>query len=301
MADTPLCQVQLAGNNQRVFAYQILTVAAEALCEYPDVRVRSLRDLEEVQQLRLIIGSPAKSGDNDPDGVGLIDWQLVIYSGAGGVDAALNFIHYILDYKVRKGYIASVPAMAARVMFPQATLALPVPWQELDDKSIVMPKPFAALPPKGRRHILAQLDPKESSDQTVEESDGVGSATYQLTFFGGIFHFKEGFEHLRVPGTLLPTSNPEKRDYVRYLDISLAQAAAEQRVLAVLNSVLLGLPVFFVNGVAGDDPMALWLLQQPSIVEGETQSADALARPAPSAPAATIGPPAVATPVVSID
>ena len=72
-------------------------------------------------------------------------------------------------------------------------------------------------------------------------------------------------------------------------------------MLAVLNSVLLGLPVFFVNGVAGDDPMALWLLQQPSIVEGETQSADALARPAPSAPAATIGPPAVATPVVSID
>ena len=100
LADTPLCQVQLGGNNQRVFAYQILPVAAEALCEYLDVRVRSLRDLEEVQQLRLIIGSPAKSGDSDPDGVGLIDWQLVIYSGAGGVDAALNFIHYILDYKV---------------------------------------------------------------------------------------------------------------------------------------------------------------------------------------------------------
>ena len=82
MADTPLCQMQFAGNNQRVFAYQILTVAAEALCEYPDARVRSLKDLEEVQQLRLITGSPA-SGDSDPDSVGLIDWQLVAQSTFG--------------------------------------------------------------------------------------------------------------------------------------------------------------------------------------------------------------------------
>ena len=229
MADTPLWQVQFAGNNQRVFAYQILTVAAEALCEYPDVRVRSLKDLEEVQQLRLIIGSPAKSGDRDPDGVGLNYWQLAIYSGAGGADAALNFIHYILDCKVRKGYITSIPELAARVMFPQAAAALPAPWQELTDESIVMPKPFAALPPKGRRHVVAQLDPKES-DQRVEGSDGAGSATYQLTFFGGIFHFKERIENLRVPGTLLPTSNTDKRDYVRYVEISLANSAAEQRV-----------------------------------------------------------------------
>ena len=299
MADTSLCQVQFAGNNQRVFAYQILTVAAEALCEYPDARVRSLKDLEEVQQLRLIIGSPAKSGDRDPDSVGLIDWQLAIYSGAGGADAALNFIHYILDYKVKKGYVTNIPELAARMMFPQAAAALPAPWQELTDRSIVMPKPFAALPPKGRRHVVAQLDPKEM-DQRVEGSDGAGSATYQLTFFGGIFHFKERFENLRVPGTLLPTSSPDKRDYVRYVEISLANSASEQRVLAVLNSVLMGLPVYFVNGVASDDPVALWLLQQPSVMEGEAQSAAAPTTAAPSVPT-TLAAPAVLTPVVSID
>lgn len=302
MADTPLCQVQFAGDNQRVFAYQILTIAAEALSEHPDVRVRSLKDLEEVQQLRLIIGAPAKSGDSDADGVGLIDWQLAIYSGAGGVDAALNFIHYILDYKTRKGYISTMPGLAVRVMFSEAAVALPAPWQELDDESIIMPKPFAALPPKGRRHILAQLDWKEEeSDQRGQGSDDPTSTQYQLSFFGGIYHFKERFENHRIPGTLLPTSNPDKRDYVRYVDISLAHAAAEQRVLAVLNSVLLGLPVFFVNGVGSDDPMALWLLQQPSVLEGEAQSADApTTTPAPSAPTMAASP-LVTKEVVSVD
>ena len=78
-----------------------------------------------------------------------------------------------------------------------------------------------------------------------------------------------------MPGTLLPTRKPNKRDYLRYVETSLANSAAEQRVLAVLNSGLMRLPVFFVNGVASDDHMALWLLQQPSVMEGETQSAAA--------------------------
>eukprot|EP00435_Cladocopium_sp_Y103_P022180 s362_g5.t1 len=281
-------------------AGEVLTVAAEALREYPDPRVRSLKDLEEVQQLRLVIGSPAKSGESDPDGVGLIDWQLAIYSGAGGVDTALNFIHYILEYKIRKGYVTRMPELAARVFFPEA-VTLPLPWQELKDESIVLPKPFAALPPKGRRHVLAQLDPKEpESDQTGEGSDGLGPAAYQLTFYGGIYHFKERFENLRVPGTLLPTSNPAKRDYVRYVDIGLANAAAEQRILAVLNSVLLGLPVFFVNSIGSDDPMALWLLQQPSVIEGECQQAAAApTTPAPSAPSVVASPPAADEAVAS--
>ena len=62
----------------------------------------------------------------------------------------------------------------------------------------------------------------------------------------------------------------------------------------------MGLPVFFVNGVASDDPPALWLMQQPSVMEGETRSAAAPTTAAPSAPAA-LAAPAVVTPVVSID
>ena len=265
----------MAGSNQKVFGYQILAVVAEALREYPDSRVRSLKDLEEIQQLRLVLGSPAKSGENDPDGVGLVDWQLAIYSGAGGVEAALNFICYILEYKVKKGYAPSMPQLTARLLQFSEPVTLPAPWQELTDESVSLPKPFQALPPKGRRHVVMQLDrQEEDADDADGDSVGAGKgtdgqSTYILSFFGGIYHFKERFESHNVPGALLPAGNGDKRDYVRYLEISLASAAAEQRVCAILKSVLLGLPVFFVNGVNRDHPLAMWLLRQPSVMESE--------------------------------
>ena len=282
MAGTPLCQIQLAGGNQKAFAYQILAVAAEALREYPDSRVRSLKDLEEVQQLRLVLGSPAKSGENDPDGVGLVDWQLAIYSGAGGVEAALNFIRYILEYKVKKGYVPSMPGLAARLLQFSEPIALPAPWQELADDSVSLPKPFEAHPPKGRRHVLMQLDRQEQdgtpASNNAEQEKKDGDAAYLLTFFGGIYHFKERFENHNVPGALLPTGKTEKRDYVRYLECG-GGAAAEDRVRGVLGSVLLGLPVFFINGVGGGDPMSAWLLRQPSVIDGESTTAEGEASP----------------------
>ena len=112
-ADTKLWQVQLVGGGQKAFTYNILATANEVLQEHPDCRVRSLRDLEEAQQLRLVIGMPAKSGENDPDGVGLVDWQLAIYSGKGGIEAALDFIHFVLQRKVAKGYLNTMPELHA--------------------------------------------------------------------------------------------------------------------------------------------------------------------------------------------
>ena len=120
VADTKLWQVQLTGGGQKAFAYNLLATANEVLQEHPDHRLRSLRDLEEVQQLRLVIGMPAKSGENDPDGVGLVDWQLALYSGQGGVEAALDFIHFVLQQKVSKGYLTTMPALQASVMAPAA-------------------------------------------------------------------------------------------------------------------------------------------------------------------------------------
>eukprot|EP00435_Cladocopium_sp_Y103_P025345 s362_g6.t1 len=263
-ADTRLWQIQLAGGNQKAFAFNILAIANEVLRDHPDLRVRSLKDLEEVQQLRLVIGSPAKSGDSDPDGVGIKDWQLAIYSGKGGVSAALNFIHFVLQQKISKGYWSSMPTLQARVMDP-ATCALPEPWQTLSDATVAMPLPFGALPPKGRRHVVCQLDRQgESID------DG-----YTVTFFGGIYHYKDRFENHHIQGTLLPVGTSNKRDYVRYLECSM-DAAAKQRIAGVLDAVLLGVPLYFINAAGGDDPMAAWLQLQPSIIQVELyQDADA--------------------------
>ena len=269
-ADTKLWQVQLTGGGQKAFAYNILATANEVLQGHPDCRVRSLRDLEEVQQLRLVIGMPAKSGDNDPDGVGLVDWQLAIYSGKGGLEAALDFIHFVLQQKVAKGYLNTMPELQACIMAPAAVQSLPAPWQELASDSPAMPMPFSALPPKGRRHVVCQLDGQERG----------ADAGYTVSFFGGIYHYKDGFESQRIQGTLLPTGTADKRDYVRYLECGM-DTTAKQRIAGVLESVLLKLPLYFINGAGRDDPMATWLQHQPPIIQVELrQDAEAPAVPA---------------------
>ena len=230
------------------------------MLEYPNPLVRSLKDLEEVQQLRLVIGGPAKNGENDPDGVGLVDWQLVIYSGKGGVNAALDFVHFVMQHKVMKGYLDSMPALQARVVEPAATVhTLPTPWSLLTGDSVAPPLPFCALPPKGRRHVLCQLDRQEDGG-------------HMLTFFGGIYHFKDRFETHGIQGALLATGTAGERDYVRYVDCSVDEATSRQRATTVLESVLLGLPLYFINSAGSDDPMAAWLQLQPSIAQLESQS-----------------------------
>lgn len=47
---------------------------------HPNAKVRTLPDLESVLRIRLVLGGPAQSGLSDPDGVGLVNWQTVLYS-----------------------------------------------------------------------------------------------------------------------------------------------------------------------------------------------------------------------------
>lgn len=98
-AVTPLWHLQVSGNAKAV-TYKVLAVVKDALLVRPNPNVQAWADLEKVLQLRLIVGAPANSGPSDPDGVGFMDWQLVIY--ASSLDAALTFIDFLLDCKVQK-------------------------------------------------------------------------------------------------------------------------------------------------------------------------------------------------------
>ena len=73
-------------------------------------------------------------------------------------------------------------------MAPAAIQSLPAPWQELSGDSVAMPLAFSALPPKGRRHVVRQLDRQERD----------ADAGYTVSFFGGIYHYKDGFESQRI-------------------------------------------------------------------------------------------------------
>ena len=277
-AETNLWQVQLAGDgSQGAFAYRITTVMKDAVLEHPNPAVRSLQDVEKVLGVRLILGAPAQGGPSDPDDVGFLDWQLVIYSC--GLDAALNFIHFILEFKLQKRYLSSMPQLLLHMAYPGSSappLALPLPWQELQDTSIAVPKPFNAMPPRTRRHVLVQLDVAAETARAGAEAESQGEAeddgkSYALTFYGNIYPFKSAFEEHGVAGSWVAIrASEEKKDYVRFLELKMDDACKE-KVKEVLNGILRGLPLYFINMVGNADPMACWLQRQPSILHTERQ------------------------------
>jgi len=281
-ATTPLWQLQLCGNNKGAFAFRVLTVVKDALLQHPNADVRALRDLETVLQLRLIVGSPAQAGPSDPDAVGFVDWEVAMY--CSNVANALDFIHFILDFKVQHGYVAGMPDLLLHAV-DVGTGLLPSPWRVLSDPAFIPPEPFRVMPPKGRRHVIAQLeknedgvdDPAESNDEN-DKNAANGAATkqeddapYTLSFWGCIYHFKERFEAKGIPGSLVPIKSQEHKDYVRYLKVSLDDEGKKQ-VELVLEDILKGMPVYFINAAGEDDPMAAWLQQQPSIFQKETST-----------------------------
>lgn len=268
-AETPLWQLQLAGN-VRAFAFRILAVVRDALVKHPNPSVRSLKDIEEVLQVRLIVGAPANSGPSDPDGVGFADWQPVIY--ATDLVEALAFIHFVLDYKVQKSLLPSMPELGLHVTGSN-TAALPSPWQALGaGPSITLPSPFQVLPPKGRRHVLAQLekaaDEEEQPDDEYSQNSSSG-AGYILTFRGALYPFKDRFDDKEVPGAFVEIDADGSKDYARFLQFNSSDTEARRQVQTVLEDVLQGMPVYFINMAGEADLVATWLRGFPSIIQAE--------------------------------
>ena len=251
--------MQVVGEKS-AFAFMILAVVKDALLEHPDARVRSLKDVESILKVRLVVGSPAHEGPSDPDGVGLLDWQVAVYSQ--GLGAALDFIKFIVEYKVRQGVLNAIPELLAHVADGNGT-PLPAPWEQVTGSTTVpMPKPFSALPPKGRRHVLAQLERQEAREEDNQ------APIYTMAFYGNLYPFKDGFEDAGIPGGYAATNAAGQRDYARYLEFT-AEASSERKLRLVFEDILKGMPVYFIDMVGEDDAMAAWVRQQPSVVQGE--------------------------------
>ena len=261
----------MAGPGKGNFSYQLLGVAREALLQHPDARVRSLQDVESVLQVRIVLGGPPSMGSIDPDKVGVKDWQLTLYCAGDAPTGGLEFIHFILQHKVQQNQLANLPDLQVHLASGEVA-QFPEPWHVVDASRIEIPKPFAALPPRGRRHVIAQLelDVDEGSEDSGEGTRA-GSQKYILTFFGGIYTFRPRFDDKKIPGAQMPTGDGEQRDYVRYVRFN-SEAASMQLVVTVLQDVLLGLPVYFVNMAGEADGMATWLQDQPTIVQAEVRA-----------------------------
>ena len=182
--------------------------------------------------------------------------------------AALEFILYILNYKVENGLLASCPCLG--VVMVQGQLperGLPAPWMLLaSPEPILVPKPFAALPPRGRRHMLeikGALNKNPSQEEVVPK--------YLLTFFGGIFHFRQKLDDQEVPGVYLKTgASKHQCEYARYIEFG--DAATGKLQVTRVSGRASWTTCRSTSSTACEDPVAAWLAAQASVRTKRTLS-----------------------------
>lgn len=279
--DTPLWQIQICHAGRNSFGYQVLAVAREAVQTHPNPNVRDLHQLESILQVRLLNGAPPQNGPLDPDGTGLEAWQVVLY--AASVSAALEFVQLVLSHKVTKGHLLQLPAL--HVASPDDSVdAVPQPWKS-SHYPLHGPKAFTALPPRGRRHILCQVELRQPAARTTNSQDsgqaeettmdvGADDSTepiYTISIFGGIYPYRELFDAANISGGHIaqPGGN---RDYVRFLEVH-NDDQGRNKLKSIFEQVLLHVPVYLIDCTqTPNDEMVSWLGGLPSVELGETAS-----------------------------
>ena len=275
-ATVPLWQLQFAGQDHRWLTFKMLPTIREYLKEQADATMHTTQDLESNHCIRLISGMPPLESDPDPDEVGIVPWRAVIYCAGTSPEPALDFIRQVLEWQIQRRQLLQMPPLLVFV-HEKLDFELPLPWAPCAPTAIQPPNPFAVPPPRGRRHVLCQLE-LEKNHHPIEgdgESQGEGEdgsihPKYLLTIFGGIFAFRERFDQQQIAGERVDTEVKGKVNYVRYLEgLSVDDPSSTERLQSLLNDVLAKVPVYFINRVGAEDPMAKWLLAQKTVIYSE--------------------------------
>jgi hypothetical protein len=268
----PLWQLQVCHTppqRSNAFTFQILATAREALAQHPNENVRDLKQLEDVERVLLLNGGPAMSGESDPDGVGIEDWRVVLYAAGDSPDAALEFIKFVMTYKQSRGQLVQLPKLLVAHRGEELG-DLPSPW-EVSPQAFCL-KPFGALPPKSRRHVLCQLELKSGPDAGVDETPDSGSEDekiYTFSTFGNIYNYRELFDAAGIQGGYAPATEGGAREYLRFVDVK-DDEDGKNTLKSVLENVLCKIPVYFINATGNSkDALAQYLCEQPSVVLGE--------------------------------
>ena len=169
-------------------------------------------------------------------------------------NAALEFIHLVVQHKVRSGTI-TMPQFAVH-LFADQNIQAPAPWQVVPpaDMPDPMPSPFLALPPRGRRHVLCQLErqaPEKQEEDSDEEGERQEGVKYIFSVFGGIYAFRGRFEEHSIQGAQVQV-DPNTQEYVRMVEFSGLEEG-KSSLTDILQNCLQQIPVFFVNMAGSQD------------------------------------------------
>ncbi|CAK9113934.1 Uncharacterized protein SCF082_LOCUS52787, partial [Durusdinium trenchii] len=266
--------IQFSGNAHRTFTYQMLGAVRELLEKGvgEDAKPWTLSDMETNWCIRVITGGPPHSGSVDPDGLGIGEWTPAIYCAGNDPRRALQLIFDTLTLRSRKKSVHDLPQLKLWCDGLPG-FDVPEPWSLCGGGDVSPPRPFSVLPPKGRRHILAQLEAQPCEEQENRDTEEEGEEVeekYILSFFGGIYAFKDRFDEHQVPGVLVSKEGTDQREYIRFLNgLKLNDEHSASRVRTVLEDVLLEIPVFFINNTSPANQMAALILTHASVVRGE--------------------------------
>ena len=285
----PLWQLQIAHGGRQSFGYQLLTVCKEALQQHPNENVRDPLHLETELHMRVLSGAPPQTGHPDPDGVGLEAWRPVIYAPTPA--DGMGIVEFIMKHKIGTGQVLEMPRLVA--VFPGEQLTevptVPAPWVVQPAHTLQL-QTFTALPPRGRRHVLMQVELAEvppnrgslpviheaagSEDEQTQEQE-LPDSTYAVMFFAGIYGFRELLDAANIQGGTVPRPDGTKDEYVRHLKATCSDAD-KQRLKTILEQALLEVPVYLIDQTGNqDDPLVSWLLTQPSVHLGERSAESA--------------------------
>ena len=129
---------------------------------------------------------------------------------------------------------------------------------------------FKALPPRSRHDVFMQIELEQTVHEPLQQEAKQKEAkrqekSYNVTFFGGIYPFRELFDDASVQGDLLTQPDRTKNQYVRHLRVTSAEDDKD-RLTTILDEVLQGMPVYLIDQTEQkDDELIAWLLRQPSI------------------------------------
>ena len=253
----PLWQIQVVHSGRNSFGYQLLATVKAALETH---EAKDLATLESKHGVKIFTGAPPQSAEADPDGVGMQSWRPVVYAAGASPVEGLKLIQFVVDFKVQRRDVMEKPRMV--LLQPEAEWAfglVPPGW--IFRHSEAVPRAFEAQPPRGRRHVIMQLE--------CHNTDG-DEKEYMLSFFGGIYAFRDHFDHKSISGAYAELAGGS-RDYIRCIKFTDLDASKNLIEDILGEGVLDGTPVFFAN--AADEPDADvvdWLAALPSVAGTES-------------------------------
>ena len=264
----------MAGSAKHDFANRVVAGSRNALLDHPDEEVRNLKTFEKVKRVRLLSGQVNPREEADLDQIGVQAWNPVIYAAGEDASEGLLFIQFVLEQKVAKKELQALPALAVQ-MLPGVNFAPPAPWTRMLQAEPPT-KTFAAVPPRGKRHILAQLElqgPGDSkkADSQAEESqaaeaqdeeegeeeegrpaaESTNRGKYIFSVFGGMYIYKDRFEACGIPGAQVQLE-ADKTEYLRMAEFATL-AEGKPVLRTILEDCLLGNPVYFINTLEATD------------------------------------------------